>query len=90
LESLCTQTLVIHVIRTAKVPVIESRASGLLVFTSFLILIIGIAIPISPLGVYFGFVRPSAAFFLSLIGITIAYLFTTQAVKAWYVKKYGY
>ena len=90
LESLCTQTLVIHIIRTGKVPFIESRPSGFLVLTSFIILAVGIAIPLSPIGIYFGFTRPTAAFFLTLIGITIVYLFTTQAVKSWYVKKYGY
>jgi Mg2+-importing ATPase len=90
LESLCTQTLVIHVIRTGKIPLIESRPSQFLIFTSIYIVTIGLIIPFTPLGHYFGFVTPPAAYFLALIAIVGAYLFFVQAVKKWFIKKYGY
>jgi Mg2+-importing ATPase len=90
LESLCTQTLVIHVIRTGKIPFIESRPSQFLIFTSIYIVTIGFILPFTPLGRYFGFVTPPAAYFLALIAIVGAYLFFVQAVKKWFIKKYGY
>jgi len=90
LESICTQTLVIHVIRTSKIPFLDSKPSRFLIFASLLIISISIAIPFSPLGRHFGFTRLSAAYFLALLGIVISYLWTTQMVKTWYVKRNGY
>lgn len=90
LESLCTQTLVIHIIRTGKIPFVESKPSQLLVFTSIYIVTIGLVIPFIPLGKHFGFVALPGTFFLALAGIVAAYLFTVQAAKRWFIKNYGY
>ncbi|MDD5692561.1 MAG: magnesium-translocating P-type ATPase [Candidatus Omnitrophica bacterium] len=90
LESLCTQTLVIHVIRTGKIPFIESKPSQFLMFTSVYIVTIGLVIPFTPLGHYFKFVTPPPAFFAALLIIVTAYLFTVQFVKSWFIRKYGY
>jgi len=90
LESLCTQTLVIHVIRTGKVPFLESKPSQFLIFTSLYIVTIGLIIPFIPLGKYFKFVVPPAPFFLALLIIVVAYLFVVQLVKSWFIKKFGY
>ena len=61
-ESLLTQTLIIHVIRTNKIPFLQSRPSPFLLVTSALIMAIGIAIPFSPLGRYLGFTALPAAY----------------------------
>ena len=90
LESLCTQTLVIHVIRTGKIPFIESKPSQFLIFTSIYIVTIGLVLPFTPLGKYFKFVIPPPLYFVALIIIVVAYLFTVQLVKSWFIKKYGY
>lgn len=90
LESLCTQTLVIHIIRTGKIPFIESKPSQFLIFTSIYIVTIGLVIPFTPLGKYFGFVAPPPLYFLALIAIVVTYLFSVQAVKKLFIKKYGY
>ncbi len=90
IESLCTQTLVIHVIRTSKLPLIESRPSRFLVLMSLFILSIGLILPFSPINQYVGFVRPPLNLLLALAGITLVYLGIAQIVKVWYVKKYGY
>lgn len=90
LESLCTQTLVIHIIRTGKIPFVESRPSQLLVFASIYIVTIGLVIPFIPLGKHFGFALLPAMFFLALIAIVVTYLFTVQAAKSWFIRKYGY
>jgi Mg2+-importing ATPase len=90
LESLCTQTLVIHVIRTGKIPFIESKPSKLLVLTSILIVSVGIILPFSPLARILDFVIPPPLYFLALFIIVLVYLFTVQLVKSIVVKKYGY
>ncbi|MBI5183198.1 MAG: magnesium-translocating P-type ATPase [Nitrospinae bacterium] len=90
LESLCTQTLVIHVIRTGKIPFIQSKPSQFLIFTSIYIVTIGLVLPFIPLGKYFGFVQPPPGYFIALIVIVITYLFMVQRVKGWFIKRYGY
>ncbi len=90
LESLCTQTLVIHVIRTGKVPFIESKPSLALIFTSIYIVTIGLVLPFTPIGQYFKFVTPPPMFFAVLVVIVTCYLFTVQFVKNWFIRKYGY
>jgi Mg2+-importing ATPase len=90
LESICTQTLVIHIIRTGKIPFIESWPSPFLIFTSIYIVSIALVLPYTPLGAYFKFVMPPASFFLFLIGIVALYLWSVQVAKVWFIKKYGY
>ncbi len=90
MESLCTQTLVIHVIRTGKIPFIQSMPSQFLIFTSIYIVTIGMILPYTPWGGYFKFVMPPAMFFVALVIILAAYLVLMQFVKSWFIKKYGY
>ncbi|HII53327.1 magnesium-translocating P-type ATPase [Candidatus Micrarchaeota archaeon CG1_02_49_24] len=91
LESLCTQTLVVHVIRTAKLPFLESRPSNYLIITSVAILVAGVSITLfQPLGSLFGFVAPPPEYFLIIAGIVGAYLILVQVMKSWFVKKYGW
>jgi Mg2+-importing ATPase len=90
IESLCTQTLVIHVIRTGKIPFVESRPSRFLILMSVLIVSIGIAIPFSPLAKPFGFVKPPPMYFVALFLMVSTYLLLVQVVKKWFIKKYGY
>lgn len=90
LESLSTQTIVIHVMRTAKTPFRESRPSPFLVATTLLILTVGVALPVSPLGKHLGFVPPPAPLVITMLGIVVGYLLLAQGVKSWYVRKYGY
>jgi P-type Mg2+ transporter len=90
LESLCTQTLVIHIIRTGKIPFIESKPSQFLMFTSIYIVTIGLIIPFTPLGKFFGFVAPPLTYFIALFLIVVSYLFLVQIGKKWFIKKYGY
>jgi len=90
IESMCTQLLVIHIIRTGKIPFIESWPSPFLIFTSIYITSIALVLPYTPLGAYFKFVMPPATFFLFLIAIVGVYLWSVQNLKTWFVKKYGY
>lgn len=90
IESLCTQTLVIHIIRTGKIPFVQSKPSRFLVIMSLVIISIGIFIPLSPLGRYFGFVQPPSAYFVVLIIIVAVYLAIVHFAKTKFVKKFGY
>ena len=90
IESLCTQTLVIHIIRTGKIPFLESRPSGFLILTSIFIVATGMVIPFSPLAKHFGFVAPPPLYFVILFFMVVTYLLLVQVVKTWFIKKYGY
>jgi Mg2+-importing ATPase len=85
-ESLLTQTLIIHVIRTNKVPFIQSRASWPLIVTSGAIMLVGMWLPFSPIGVWLGFV-PLPILYWPLLFITLLlYVVLTQVAKMWLVR----
>ncbi|MCL1900946.1 MAG: magnesium-translocating P-type ATPase, partial [Firmicutes bacterium] len=90
IESLWSQTLVIHMIRTPKIPFIQSRASlPVLLFTTGAIAL-GTAIPFTPLGEIFGMSSSLPwYYFLGLIGTILAYVTLTTVMKKFYVKRYG-
>ncbi|MGH7617949.1 MAG: magnesium-translocating P-type ATPase [Gemmatimonadaceae bacterium] len=79
-ESLATQTLVLFVIRTSGNP-LRNRPSPLLATTVAATLVIGIAIPYSPLRTMLGFVPPPAEFVLFVVVATIAYLAAVELAK---------
>lgn len=83
-ESLCTQVLVIFVIRTRGNP-FKSRANPVLVATSCAMAMIGALLPFTPLAAYFGFAPPPGEFYLILSVMVIAYLALVElAKKAFY------
>ena len=88
-ESLFTQTLIIHVIRTNKIPFIESRASKALLLTSLLIVAIGALLTISPLASALGFVPLPRLYWPLLAGMLLAYVLLTQLIKTWFIRKFG-
>jgi Mg2+-importing ATPase len=88
-ESLLTQTLIIHIIRTAKVPFLESRASAALITTSLIIAAVGIALPFTWLGPALGFVSLPPGYWLPLGGILLSYAVLTHLMKTWFVRRFG-
>jgi Mg2+-importing ATPase len=88
-ESLFTQTLIIHVIRTNKIPFIESRASRSLILTSLVIVTIGAWLTISPLAGTLGFTPLPLLYWPLLAGMLIAYVILTQVVKVWFVRRFS-
>jgi P-type Mg2+ transporter len=88
-ESLLTQTLIIHIIRTAKVPFLESRASAALITTSLIIAAIGIGIPFSWLGPVLGFVLLPPGYWIALCLILLCYAILTHLMKTWFVRRFG-
>ncbi len=89
IESLLSQTLIVHMIRTRKIPFIQSWATTPVVALTTLIMTIGIFIPFSPLATAFKMVALPFTFFLLLIGILSVYCLLTQLVKTWFIKKFN-
>lgn len=89
-ESLLTQTLIVHVIRSKKIPFIQTRASIPLIATTITVMVIGIFLTVSPFASSFGFVKLPVFYWPLLILMLISYVLLTQLVKVWYSKKYGY
>ena len=88
-ESLFTQTLIIHVIRTNKIPFIQSRASWPLILTSLAIVAVGAWLTVSPLATTLGFVPLPPSFWLFLAAMLLGYALLTQVVKTWFVRRFG-
>jgi P-type Mg2+ transporter len=88
-ESLLTQTLIIHIIRTAKIPFLESRASTALITTTIIIAAIAIALPFSWLGGFLGFVPLPPAYWIALCLILMSYVTLTHFVKTWFIRRFG-
>jgi Mg2+-importing ATPase len=80
-ESLLTQALIIHVIRTNKIPFLQSRASPFVTAMSVVIAAIGISLPASFLGRYLGFTTLPALYWPLLALTLLCYMILTQAVK---------
>jgi Mg2+-importing ATPase len=79
-ESLCTQVLVIFIIRTRGNP-LKSHAHPLLTVTSLTVVVIAALLPFTPIGTYFGFVPPPAKFYFILGAMVLVYLFIVELVK---------
>jgi Mg2+-importing ATPase len=86
-ESLLTQTLIIHVIRTNRIPFLQSRASLPLLLTTLVIIAFGVSLPFIPLGRSLGFV-PLPGLYWPLVGLgVVAYFALTQVIKWWLLKR---
>jgi len=91
IESLCTQTLVIFVIKTRKTPFYKSKPSKPLLLSSLSIVGVALVIPFIPrFGALFGFEAPPLSFYAILAGLIVAYLMLVEIVKKWFVKRYAY
>jgi P-type Mg2+ transporter len=86
-ESLLTQTLIIHIIRTNRVPILQSRASLPLTMTTLLIMAVGIWLPFSPIGPSLEFVHLPGLYWPLLVAILACYALLTQGVKTWLLRR---
>ena len=86
-ESLLTQTLIIHIIRTNRIPFIQSRASWPLVMTTVAIMAIGIMLPYSPLAHWLGFVPLPGLYWPLIMLSLLLYCILTQGVKMLLLRK---
>lgn len=89
IESIFSQTLVIHVIRTNKIPFIQSMASWPLLLSSFAILGFAAWLTVSPFAPALGFVTLPTSFWLTNFALLLAYIPLTQLLKVWFIRRYG-
>ncbi|QLQ00097.1 MAG: magnesium-translocating P-type ATPase [Burkholderiaceae bacterium] len=87
---LLTQTLIVHMIRTPKVPFIQSRAATPLLVMTAVIMAVGIFIPMGPFAHYFKLQALPPLYFVFLPFILLAYMGLTQAMKGIYVRRHGW
>ena len=88
IESLCTQTLAVFVIRTRLRPFYKSKPSRLLLLSGLSVVAVALILPLTPLGALFQFTVPPLTFFVFLAGLIVAYILLVDVVKAWFYRKY--
>ena len=88
IESLLSQTLIVHMIRTRKIPFIQSWATAPVIALTTAIMAIAIFLPFSPLAPAFKLEPMPFMFFPWLLAILVAYCFLTQFIKNWFINKF--
>jgi Mg2+-importing ATPase len=88
-EGLLSQTLIIHIIRTRKIPFIQSWATAPVVAMTSLIMLIGIIIPFSPAAEILKMQPLPLSYFPWLIGILTSYVVLAQIIKNWYIRRFN-
>mgnify|MGYP000438810142 FL=1 len=88
IEGLLSQTLIVHMIRTRKIPFIQRTASWPGVGLTLLIMVVGIILPFSNVGAAIGLVPLPWSYFPWLVVILLSYCVLTQVIKQWYIKRF--
>ncbi len=88
IEGLCSQTLIVHMIRTRKIPFIQSTASWPVMTMTFLIIILGHIVPFTAFGASIGMVPLPPVYFIWLWATLLSYCILTQFVKTCYIKAF--
>ena len=88
-ESILTQTLIVHIIRTPRIPFFQSIASPFLLFTTALVMIVGAVLPYSPFADYFGFVPLPRIYWIWIAAFLLCYACMTHMMKVRFHRKYG-
>jgi Mg2+-importing ATPase len=88
-ESILTQTLIVHIIRTAKIPFFQSIASPFLLLMTFLIMLVGGVIPYTSVGTYFEMVPLPAIYWAWIAGFLLCYAIITHKVNVLCLKRFG-
>jgi Mg2+-importing ATPase len=88
IEGLLSQTLIIHLIRTARVPFLQSTAALPVVVLTLLVMAAGVVIPFTALGGAVGLVPVPGTFFGWLAATLVGYCVLMQVVKVWYIRRF--
>jgi P-type Mg2+ transporter len=88
-ESLLTQTLIVHIIRTGKIPFLQSRASNPMMLSTLAVVAAAVWLPYSPFAPLFGMVPLPPLFFLWIALFLLTYGTITHAMKTWFFKRFG-
>ncbi|GAB2805723.1 magnesium-translocating P-type ATPase [Comamonas piscis] len=87
---LLTQSLIVHMIRTKRIPFIQSRAAWPVGLMTLVVVAIGIYLPMGALAPYFKLVPLPGMYFVFLVAVLLAYMGLTQVMKKWYIRRYGW
>jgi Mg2+-importing ATPase len=87
---LLTQTLVVHMVRTPKIPFVQSRAAAPLMAMTLAIMAVGLWLPLGPLAGYFKLQALPLAYYGWLVAILLGYCGLTTAMKRIYIRRYGW
>jgi len=88
IEGLLSQTLVVHMIRTRKIPFVQSTATWPVLLLTGAIMVLGIYIPFSPLGSMIGLQPLPWSYFPWLVATLAGYCVLTQLVKTLYIRRF--
>ena len=89
-EGLLSQTLIVHMIRTQKIPFLQSIASFPLLASTAIIMAVGIFVPYTGFGASIGLVPLPASYFPWLLLTLLCYCVLTQCVKVWFIKRFNF
>ena len=87
--SIVSNLVGMHIIRTAKIPFVQSNAHKMVYFSSILLSIVGIVVPYTILGNVIGLVPLELKYLSIIIIVPILYCFVALIAKKIYIKKYG-
>ena len=85
-----TQTLVVHLLRTPRMPFVQSRAAPPLLVMTLVIAAAGVFLPMGPLAPYFKLQALPPLYFVWLVGLLCGYAALTQVMKTWYGRRFGW
>jgi Mg2+-importing ATPase len=85
-----TQTLIVHMIRTPRIPFVQSRAATPLLIMTSLIMALGIFLPMGPLAPAFKLQALPPVFFAYVTALLAGYVLLTQAMKTYYIRRFGW
>ena len=89
IEGLLSQTLIVHMLRTEKIPFLQSWPSLPVLAATGAVVALGIIVPYTPFGAGLGMVPLPVAYFPWLAGILLSYCLLTQVIKTWYIRRFG-
>ena len=90
IEGLVTQTIVVHMIRTRKIPFLQSRAAWSLIMMTLVIVTLGICLPMGSLAGYVKMTALPLSYFGWLVAILLGYMALVQLMKGFYDRKFGW
>jgi Mg2+-importing ATPase len=88
-ESLLTQTLIVHIIRTNRIPFFQSRASTPLILTTLTVMAAACLLPYTPIAGYLGFVPLPLSFWPWMLATVVAYAVLTHFMKTRFIRRFG-
>jgi Mg2+-importing ATPase len=89
-EGLLTQTLIVHMIRTKKIPFIQSTAGWPMLVMTTCAVSLGIFLPMSPVAHLLGMQALPPMYFVFLLIVIVSYMILTQSLKGFYSKRFGW